>query len=376
MKPLHALTGGGIIALIAGLLGYQLGKHQAGENTGASEAAYSSATTKERISHSAASGKQLEDFASRLDDIQDPVEKFSTALASMEAWVATDPEAALAWLTQQPPTGRRNEVVRLALGQWAESAPKDAAAWSQRHLEGIDLHNTMIRIAEQWAQSDPAAAARWFSTLPEQSRTAPLEGLFFKWGVQDPKAARAFLDSELPTDQARPTFTQAVLAGWAKTAPAEASAQSLEISRQSQNPSLFANTLANWATVDVSSSADWLLENVKPGPERNAALQEMAAMFAHQHPTAGVEWIGNLEAQEQGNAREVLGTEWARTDAKSAAAWLATLPDESVSEDARLTILTNYLTQNEADYENWLQTLPVGLLKSEASRLAGQPLEE
>lgn len=360
-----AISLGLLIALIALAIGYQIGKHNA-TSIGLPVEAISRTRGTPRTILTGSFGN----FSAKLDQVEDDAERFTKALASMEAWVTNDPEAALGWLSQQPITGRRNEVIRMALAQWSESSPKSAAEWSNNHLKGIELHNQMIRIAEQWAKMDAESAADWFSQLPQESRAAPLEGLFFSWGSRDHHAARKFLDTRLATDPSRQVYTQAWLAGWAKSAPAEASAQSLEISQSSNNPDLFANTLANWATVDLDASSSWLLSNVDPGPARQTAILEMAAMFAHQLPQVGLDWIGKLEASERTEAMGILGSEWARTDPEGAAEWLATQALKSLSEEARTSIMTSYLTSDETGFERWLNALPQGQLRTEATRLA------
>jgi hypothetical protein len=320
---------------------------------------------------------QAQELAALLERETDPLQRFALALDNMEDWVAADPIGALSWLSRQPVTARRNEVIRLALFQWAESDPAAAAAWSRDHLEGIELNNMLIRLAEQWAEIDPASAARWFAQLPAgPARLGPLEGMFFRWATADPAAARGFIERELPADPNTPQILQAIHAGWAKTDPHGAVASSLEASKRIQNPELFANTLANWATVDVSASAAWLLQNVQPGPERSAAIGEIAGMFAHHDPASGLTWLDQLTPDERSPARNILAVTWAEDDAPSAARWLASQPSPDLDPDAASTILIGFLSQNEEAFTTWRDSLPPGPLKQQATELSDLPEDE
>jgi hypothetical protein len=320
---------------------------------------------------------QTQELAAHLDRETDPLKRFAFALDNLEAWVAADPVSAMGWLSRQPVTARRNEVIRLALFQWAESDPAAAATWSKENLEGIELNNMLIRLAEQWVEVDPVAAARWFSQLPAgPARLGPLEGMFFRWATADPAAARGFIERELPSDPHTPQLLQAIHAGWAKTDPHGAVASSLEASKRIQNPGIFANTLANWATVDVSASAAWLLQNVPPSPERSAAISEIAGMFAHHDPASGLTWLDQLTAEEQAPARNILAVTWAEADAPSAARWLASKPTLDLDPDATSTILVGFLSQDADAFTAWRDSLPPGPLKQKATELSNLPEDE
>ena len=191
---------------------------------------------------------------SELDAETDPLKRFNLALKSMEAWVNADPKAALAWLRSQQPSGRRDEVIHRALQQYAGNDPKGAAEWARDNLSGIDLNNTLIRICEQWSRANGREAAEWTSALPpSQARDAALEGLTFSWASQDPAAALEYLKTANLDPTLASILRYAAYAGWAKTDPQNAVRESLQSSRAFNDPEQFANTLANWATIDVTS---------------------------------------------------------------------------------------------------------------------------
>lgn len=379
MKPATALVLGLGLSITTGLFGFWLGRSSSElslEST-TEAAAGQSASSRNRPTRPALTRVQTQELTSLLDRETDPLQRFALALDNMEDWVAADPQGALSWLSRQPLTARRSDVIRLALFQWAESDPAAAAVWSRDNLEGIELNNMLIRLAENWAEVDPASAARWCAQLPAGSaRLGPLEGLFFRWASADPATARGFLDRELPSDPNTPHLLKAIHAGWAKTDPQGAVASSLEASKRIQNPDLFANTLANWATIDVASSATWLLQNVPPSPERTAAISEIAGMFAHHDPSSGLTWLDKLTPEERSPARDILAVTWAEADAPSAAQWLASQPSLELDPNATSTILIGFLSQNEDAFTTWRDALPPGPLKQKATELSDLPEDE
>jgi len=375
MKPAHAILAGLCLSACTGITGYWLGissRHQSPPE----KSAATSHAPRARPAPPPVSPDSSRDLVSRLDRETDPLRRFSIALDHMEDWVASDPASALTWLRNQPLTARRNEVIRLALIQWAAADPASAASWSKQNLQGIEHDNILIRIAEQWVTSDPATATRWFADLPPgRARSAALEGMLFRWASADPASARTFLTRDLPSDAGSPHLLQAIHAGWAKSDPPAAVSSSLATSQQTNNPGLFANTLANWATIDVASSSAWLLQNVPPGPHRTAAIGEIAGMFAQHDPSSGFTWIDKLTPQERPAARDILATTWAETDAPSAAQWLSSQPVDHLSSNATNSILTAFLAHDDNAYTQWLDSLPPGPLKETAIGISELPDE-
>lgn len=307
----------------------------------------------------------------QLDREQDPLVRINLALKNLEAWMSADPEAALAWLKSQHPTGRRAEIIRMALGQYAENDPKGAAEWAIANLTGVEFNNALIRIAEQWARRDGSETASWLAALPAgKERDAAMEGSFFIWASQDPAAAVDFINKFRGPDTLSAILRYAAYAGWAKSDPQKAVAASLESSRVYQDPAQFANTIANWATVDLAASSKWLLDNVRDGEPRTRAVEELAAVFAHQSPEAGLAWIGKLNAgAERDMALNQLASEWAVADAAAAAKWAAGQTLGELTDDSVAQILHTFLAHDAPAFEAWRAALPEGPLKDRAGKV-------
>jgi len=371
VKPIIQIAGGLVIALVFGSAGYFLGNHQATLKlqTGRADAPGNSPALVRRSSTPPVDPAKLR---ANLDAEKDALARFKMAEQQLEAWVAKDPRDALAWLASQQPSGRRDEVIRMALNQYAETDAKGAADWALHSLTGDDLNNTLIAIAEGWAQENGGEAAAWFLALPATAeRDGAIENMFFAWASNEPAAALAFLESHPATGDLTPTLRRAALAGWAKSDPQAAVAASLTLSRANNDTAQFANTLANWATMDLEGSSQWLLANLPVGSERTTAAQELGIIFAQQSPEAGIAWLGKLGAgAERDAAASSLVAGWARSSPAEAAKWAASQSSSKLSEEAISEIAHNFLLKDAAAFQTWRAALPEGPLKTQFNQAA------
>jgi hypothetical protein len=289
----------------------------------------------------------------------------------MESWVKRDPRGALDWIKSQQASARRKEVMRLAIGQFAESDPKGAAEWVLANLSGVDLHNTLIQISAPWSRINGPEAVNWLSGIPaSKQRDAALESAFFGWGSVDPIAAVAYADEKNQDKKMASVLRRASYAGWAKSDPVAAVSASLDSSRGHGDMTQFANTLANWATVDLAASSEWLMKNVSSPNERTEAVLELSTIFARQSPDAGLEWIGGLpDEKEQQLASNQFAMDWASIDASASAKWAAAQAPDLLSNETQMEILMGFLAEDSEAFQQWRNTLPEGPLKDQATKL-------
>lgn len=379
MKTTSVLTAIALTGIIAGTAGYQIGLRQGPQrampaHTPGSQSSRTSGATERMI---VLKKTDLAKLRSELDSETEPLKRFNLALKNMEAWVNADPEGALAWLKSQQPSGRRDEVVHRALQQYAENDPKGAAEWARQYLTGIDLNNTLIRICEQWSRSNGLEAAGWTSALPQShARDAALEGLTFSWASQDPAAALEFIKTGNLDPTLASILRNAAYAGWAKTDPQNAVRESLQSSRAFNDPEQFANTLANWATIDVAAAGRWLLENPLNPVEKTLAAKELAGIYANHSPEAGIAWINQLEGADKKAALGEFADSWASSNPAAAAQWAATLPAGSLDDDTVAKVLHGFLADDHAAFEKWRDSLADGPLKQQAMKVAAGDNDE
>ncbi|MES2660238.1 MAG: hypothetical protein V4689_16565 [Verrucomicrobiota bacterium] len=374
MKPVARIIFALTLAIGCGTGGYLLGKRQssgtAGSDRGGSgihrDAGHPPAG--DRADARAIDPKALR---AALDAEKNPLTRFKLALQNLEAWVAKDPKDALDWLASQQASDRRDEVIGMALNQYSDIDAKGAADWAMKNLSGGDLNNTLIAIAENWAGENGSEAATWFLTLPATpERDAAMENILFNWASNEPAAALDFLKANPGIADLSPVLRRAALAGWAKSDPVGAVTASLTLSQANNDPDQFANTVANWATMDLESSSQWLLEKIPPGTERTAAAQELATIFAQQSPEAGVAWLEKLASgAEHDAAANALVSTWSRANPAEAAKWAVSQGAGTLTLDSMAMLSHNFFMKNPAAFEAWRATLPAGPMKDQASQI-------
>lgn len=365
------------IGAVCGTGGYLFGKRQA-IHSPASSLAVSNAEHQLAPLQASSRGSLVavdpKSLRAELDAEKNPLTRFKLALQKLEAWVAKDPEDALAWLTSQQASDRRDDVIRMALDQYSDINAKGAADWAMKNLSGNDLNNTLISIAENWAHENGGEAASWFLSLPATpERDGAMENVLFNWASNEPVAALDFLEAHPDTADLTPTLRRAALAGWAKSDPLGAVNTSLALSKANNDPELFGNTVANWATVDLQGSSEWLLQKNPPGAERSAAVQELATIFAQQSPDAGKAWLEKLEpGTERDTAANALVATWSRVSPDEAAKWAVSQTSSTLTSDTLAMIAHSYLMKDHVGFEKWRAALPAGPMKDQAT-LIGVP---
>ena len=371
--PAKQLIGAFFIAAVFGSGGYFFGSSHVLREVGASKPALqklqeTGATTSRRQNRS---DTDWEEFVKSLNVETNPLVRFKSALENMEEWVNRDARGALAWLTSQEPSQRRDEVLQLVLGQYAETDPKGAAGWMLENLTGDELNNNVILLAEKWAERNGVEAASWFVGRPDGAeRDAALETILFGWASNEPGAALDFIRANETLGKLTPMLQRAALAGWANTDPVAAVKASLGLSQAAQDPAQFANTLANWATVDLAASSDWLRKNVPDGPEKSEATRELAAVFAQQSPKAGVAWLDQIPAgPDRDVAASSLLAAWSRNGPAESTQWAVTQQSSSLTPEAVEISMRSYFRKDQAGFERWRSGLSPGPFKLQADQI-------
>jgi hypothetical protein len=375
MKPYIRVLALLVLVLVSAAGGFFLGKSQSVAVTrseGDNSLTGYVTNSRPAVKRSGASTIDTKELRAALDREKSPLARYKLASQNLEAWVEKSPRDALDWLVSQQATARRDEVIQIALNQYAANDAKGAADWALKNLTGADLNNTLITIAEHWAQGNGQEAAAWFLSLPvTMARDGAVENIFFSWASTEPAAALEYLNSNPSIGDLAPILRRAALAGWAKSDPEGAVAASLALSRANNDPAQFANTVANWATVDLESSSQWLLTNLQGSNERTSAAQELANIFAHQSPDAGITWLGKLNAgAERDAAANALAASWARSGPADAAKWAASQSSITFSPDTILQVAHNFMMKDPEAFQAWSSALPEGPLKTQVSQAA------
>lgn len=112
--------------------------------------------------------------------------------ALVELWGTYEPQAAAAWLSQQPSYLSSQQVGRLG-AVWSASDPAGAVQYAQQ-LSDDARPQWLNESFGQWAQTDPQAAASWIGTQPSAPPLDPLLNQLALSLAQDPAQLRQALD--------------------------------------------------------------------------------------------------------------------------------------------------------------------------------------
>jgi len=374
---IYPVGGALLLAIACWWGGYGLGLRQAIRNTTSVSAEDAGAGSKS-LRETRLKGFDPAAVKREIDAEKSQLGRFRIAQDNLEKWVANDPVGALNWLASQPPSYRRQELISLALKQFSETNGKGAAQWALENLQGGELNNSLIEIANEWALQNGREAAEWFLALPDtRERDAAVENMMFVWATNEPNAALGFVGERADLADFASTLRRASLAGWSKSDPEGAVAASLEISKRENDPDQFANTLANWATIDLEKSSEWLVRNVDEGKGRTLAAAELGAIFAQQSPQDGLGFLEKLKAGEERDAAgNVFAAEWSASGAEDAAKWAADQKTINLGEEAASEISMNYFGKDPDGFARWKASLPPGNLKNAADLVGKMPEQE
>lgn len=366
-----------LLAVVCGWGGYALGLRQAVRNA-SSVAVGGAAANSKSLRETRLKGFDSAVLKREIDAEESQLGRFRIAQENLGRWMAKDPVGALNWLASQPPSYRRQELIRLALKQFSETDGRGAAQWALENLQGGELNNSLIAIANEWARQNGREAAEWFLALPDtRERDAAVENMMFVWATNEPNAALAFVGERGDLADFASTLRRASLAGWSKSDPEAAVAASFEISKIENDPDQFANTLANWATVDLEKSSEWLIRNVDEGKGRTLAAAELGAIFAQQSPLDGLGFLEKLNAgDERDAAGNVFAAEWSASGAGDAAKWAAEQNTINLGEQAASDISMNYFRKDPDGFAKWKASLPPGNLKTAADLVGKMPEQQ
>ncbi|MSU35074.1 MAG: hypothetical protein EXS36_08155 [Pedosphaera sp.] len=253
------------------------------------------------------------------------------------AWQERDPDAAIAWLEQQPMSTLSEAISQDTLESLAERDPRSAARLLLS-LSSLDRQVGWIdNIVVRWAISDMPGAVEFASGLPDGTvKDKALRTVADWWSESDPKAALEF-SVGLPDGEARRDILN--------------------------------NVVRIAASQGAQTAADWVQE-LPPGEGKDQALKSVAKEWSQQNPKAALTWIETLPAGEV--RRDGLATavgHWAEADPTAAANYATHLTD--LGEQARtvekvLGVIANSDPQRATA---WLAEFPAGDLRTAATPL-------
>jgi hypothetical protein len=225
------------------------------------------------------------------------------------------------------------------LDKWAEKDPRRAAETAARSGTELAAMEALNVIGRTWSKKNPAEAMAYAAALPAAQRSSFAAGAMKEWASKDTAAAAAFAASQ--TDPAfRAVLAKPLVEAWAKSAPNDALAWSLDNLRGEARSKAVAGVVEGVAQKDTAAAAS-LVGSLEPGGAKNSAAGALALKWFHKSgPEPVIEWLSTLpDADTRRAGMEQIQWNWQMRNPAAVAAFL-TGPHASLAN--------SHLVQNAA----------------------------
>ncbi len=297
--------------------------------------------------------------------------------AIYHSWARQDLDAALASADTLKPGDRR------MAGRAILEAREDLLLAQRRDI--AERTGTQLLIADRGN-----FAEAWNDALDEsnmQQRFQKLAVVAAQWGMADPLAAMAALES-LPPEAMERSVSSQIIHGWARQDPQGAldwvlengdSPQAsvmlsavlqllsqddlnaaLDVARSlpvEQRQNAMHSLLGTWVSADPQAATQWVLNESADG-ERESYLGTMAALLAHQDQEAMSEWLDELPPEDATKLLPYSINALARTDPLEAVAQIERIDDPTARVGAVESLTRVWARQDPQAAREWLDTQP------------------
>lgn len=368
----------GIAAMLVGAAGGFLAGKSGGSDESAKAAADAALETKTRVRAGAAAG---ESSAKQRNRSMDEILREPGQLARMQSLMdlysgmdASQLEAEAAKLDSLP-MAQRIMASFLLFGRWAEVDPQGALA----HANTMGMGGMFVRptILQSWASVDPANAAKYFSENPREFAMMGGFGgggrgpggesgasvIAAEWAKLDPEAALDWANGLEGRDKS--SALNSVISEMAVQDPSKAAQVAATLSGDDQARA-YGEIASKWASSDFAAAESWIQS--LPVDSRDRAMSEALQTLALTDPQGAAAKLAGIPAgNDYDRAMADIAGAWARTDAASAAAWIAQQDPED-PDDAVRSVIPTWASQDSAATLSWIGNLPQGELRDEATQ--------
>ncbi len=292
--------------------------------------------------------------------LQLPASVQKNALGTVfRAWQERDPDAAIAWLEQQPISTLSEAISRDTMESLAERDPRSAA----RLLLSLPSQNRQVawidNIVMRWAISDMPGAVEFASGLPDGTvKNRALTSVAKSWSVSDPKAALEFFVSQ-PDGEARRDILDNVVRIAAGEGSQTAANWVQELPPGDGKDQALKSVAQHWSQQDPKVALAWI-ETLPAGEVRRDGMATAVGHWAEADPTAAANYATHLTdpGEQARTVEKVLGV-IAKSDPQRATAWLAEFPTGDVRTAATPMIASTWAQNDPEAAAAWFLTLPV-----------------
>lgn len=183
---------------------------------------------------------------------------------AIQGWAEQDPAGAAGFVRQtlQAAAASGGGVLAVTVVQaWSASDPEAAARWTQTLSDPAARQLAMREAAARWAEADPSSAARWAGALPaDRARASVWVGLTERWAETEPTRAESWLD-RLPAGSDRDEATAVYIDRLAPDDPEKALTWARTLSGPGFAAEQVRNVLTQWEVKDAAAARNWAAAN-------------------------------------------------------------------------------------------------------------------
>jgi len=250
-----------------------------------------------------------------------------------------------------------------AISKWMAPDPVHAAQFTLDNSSGYAAQLTMDTIGKEWAKTDPAAAMAFASAHPGQLGSTLGGSALKQWVTTDfSQAADWLANTDSRTlNRLSPAFVEA----WAKTDAGAALAWCDENLSGSSLAQAVRSVVTGAADKDLTAAAA-LVAQMDPSPARTQAAVAVARKWMPELssdksvPPEATTWLAGLDAESCRRVLEEITWQWATSDSKTMAAFLAQSPSERVPSSTDSILARQMARQNPLQALDWSSQLPPG----------------
>ncbi len=306
-------------------------------------------------------------------------------------WPKRDPAAAIAALNEAGSVGMRNQWRREAatdivnydpelglrlmaqwhienhqpnqggIAKWAAKDPRHAAEFTLENAAGTAMVSAMETIGKEWSKTDPAGALTFAIGKPGEGGTALVAEALKKWAGNNLEEAANWVAAS--KESVRNQLSPALVEAWAK----QDAGGALQWCEENLNGSSLSQAVAGLmkgAAGKDSTGAETLIARMDPSPARTAGAIEVARII---FPTLSsdkgmnpetIDWLNGLDPDTTRGVLNAVSWQWATSDPKTMASFLATASSEGVPDYTDSVLARQLASKNLSEALDWASTLP------------------
>ena len=288
----------------------------------------------------------------------------------MARWGELDPAQAMEHAKSLASRRASEDATRYALKGWATSDPEAALAWFTENSDtsGHSQYRTAQALFSALAKNDLAGALESaMSVASGPIRRSAIHTVMYSMTKEDSDNVIGMYES-MPSGDDKDAVGMALLRQWRHLKPGMQEAFDLFDKMESDKNKQYAASMIahNWAVYQPEMVAEWVTE-MDDGKTKSYASERLLDTWTRDQPEGAANWVSQLSGEEQPRQIERVVSGWARTDPESAEAWFSTFDPSPRLDDATLSFSRALAWKDPAKGAEWAKTITDEEKRSDAT---------